>query len=330
MKRQLGMALLVSCAASLGVTSMTQAAQTIALDTHVEGSAEAAGPVASPLVLTTGERYYVIVTGTVSIWPASQWSAAGSACGASEDFPEFPSPGATNGPVGWDAETVFAVPPEVNFFHFTCVTSEIPFQSTQHSPGGFQLSTAGSFAHMTPIGGERSTPTAEHSYTYQVIGSGAPAAFRFVDDPVSDDYGVLMIKVLTAAECAAIGCEASAAASADQTVVPTTGGKGAVLGASLVRLPSRCYSRRSFPVHFRVPRGVAIVKIAELINGHLVRSFGAKVSKRLVTAGVNLKGLPAGTFTMELRLTSSRGQALRARRTYHTCRPGHKVPAHHS
>lgn len=330
--RQLGKAIAAACVVCLCGVSGAQANQTVMLDTHVQGSAAAAGPVSTAGSLVTGAHYYVTVAGTMSIWGATQWSASGTQCGASEELPMFPSPGTVNGPTGWDAETVFAVPPGVNFYNFSCLSSQIPFQSTVHSPGGFQLSVSGvdGFSHVAPLGGERSTPTANHTYTYVVTGDGQPASFRFVDEPVSDDYGVFMIKVLTAAECAAINCEGAAAAAEDQTVSPAKG-KGEVRGTSLVKLPTGCLSRRSFPVHFRVPQGVKVAKIVELINGHPVRSFSAKTAAHVVKAGVDLRGFPAGTFTFELRVTTTRGQVLRSIRTYHTCKPSkkHSSSSHH-
>ncbi|HEY5194026.1 MAG TPA: hypothetical protein VIJ39_09185 [Solirubrobacteraceae bacterium] len=297
------------------------------LDTHVPGSAAAAGPVSTATPLVAGAHYDVIVAGTMSIWAASQWSAPGTQCGASEELPMFPSPETVNGPTGWDAETVFAVPPGVDFYNFSCEPSQIPFQSTKHSPGGFQVSVSGAkgFSHVAPLGGERSTPTVDHTYTYGVTGAGQPASFRFVDEPVADDYGVFMIKVLTAAECSAINCEGSAAAIEDQTVSPAANGKGEVRGTSLVKLPaSGCLSRRSFPIHFRIPRGLKVATIAELVNGHTVHSFTAKTAAHVVKAGVDMRGFPAGTFTFEVRVTTTRGQVLRTIRTYHTCKPSKK------
>ncbi len=318
---KLGTAIVAAFVICLATGTAAQAEQQLTLNLQDEGSKGAAGPVLTA-PLAAGAHYYAIVTGTGSIWAASQWSAPGIACGASEELPTFESPGVINGPVGWDAETVFAVPPGVNFYGFSCVPSKIPFQSTTHSPGGFQISVSGvgGFAHATPLGGERSTPTSGHSYTYSLIGTGLSAGFRFVDEPVADDYGEFMIKVLTSAECSAIDCEGSAAASNDQIVSASTTGSSGVKGTSLIKLPRACRSRRSFPIHFRIPRGVTVATIQELINGHLVHSFGTTTSAHVVKAGVNLRNFPAGTFRLELRVTTTRGQVLRSIRTYHTCR----------
>jgi hypothetical protein len=336
--KKLGMAIIATSIVCLGAASTIEAApQTVELDTHLQGSPDSAGPVATPAPLTAGASYYVIVSGTMSIWPASQWSLSGRMCGEPEELPMFESPGALNGPVGWDAETVFAVPPYVNFYTFPCTASEIPFLSTEHTRVGFELSISGSsgFMHAVPVGGAPSTPTADHTYTYAVTGTGQPASFRFIDDPVSDDYGVFMIKVLTAAECAAVNCEGAAIAASKEasSTTPSSavttadlGGKGEVKSSKIVKLPAKCYSLRHFPIHFRVPRGVVIDHVVEYINGHLVHSFSKSVTADIVRAGVNLHGLPLGTFTLELRVTTSRGEVLRTIRTYHTCVPGKRQP----
>jgi len=54
----------------------------------------------------------------------------------------------------------------------------------------FQISLDGgaSFAHLEPLNGAYSP---SHSYEYVVVGTGEPAAFRIVDQPTGDNYGVL-------------------------------------------------------------------------------------------------------------------------------------------
>jgi hypothetical protein len=327
--KKLGTAIIATGIVCLGAASSVQAVpQRVVLDTHLQGSPGAAGPVTTVAPLIAGEGYDIIVSGTASIWPVSQWSLSGSACGASEELPMFESPGTNNGPVGWDAETVFAVPPGANFYKFPCSPSEIPFLSTEHTRVGFELSTSGDsgFVHAVPLGGAPRTPTADHTYTYAVTGTGQPALFRFLDDPVADNYGVFMIEVLSAAECSAINCEASAIAASEEATSSASsvansdlGRNGEVKGSKIVTLPAKCSSLRHFPIHFRVPRGVAIDHVAEYIDRHLVHRFSASVTAGIVRAGVDLRGLPTGRFTLELRVTTSRGEVLRTTRTYHTC-----------
>src|SRR3954463_10154746 len=89
-----------------------QAAQNLQFDSR--------GPDVSSSPLQSGAVYYVRVAGTASIWPRSQWTLQGTTCGAAEAGPMYPSPGVTNGPVGFDADTIFGIPPGVPFYNFRC------------------------------------------------------------------------------------------------------------------------------------------------------------------------------------------------------------------
>ncbi len=83
----------------------------------------------------------------------------------------------------------------------------------------------------------------------------------------------------------------------------------------LVANSKKCLSKRRFIVHPRAPKGVKLVKVEEFINGKLVLS--GKLSKRHTT--VSLRGLPKGTYKVELIATSSTGQTYEDTRTFHTC-----------
>ncbi len=86
-------------------------------------------------------------------------------------------------------------------------------------------------------------------------------------------------------------------------------------------LPSsrKCVSKRHFIVHPRAPRHVKLVHVEVRINGKLVKS--GSLSKRHTS--VDLRGLPKGTFHVELITLSSTGQLFGDGRTFHTCVPGH-------
>jgi hypothetical protein len=86
-------------------------------------------------------------------------------------------------------------------------------------------------------------------------------------------------------------------------------------------LPSskKCVSKRHFIVHPRAPHHVKLVHVEVHINGKLVQS--GPLSKRHTS--VDLRGLPKGTFHVELITTSSTGQLYGDGRTFHTCVPGH-------
>ncbi len=90
--------------------------------------------------------------------------------------------------------------------------------------------------------------------------------------------------------------------------------------ASLGLPPSRqCVSKRHFVVHPRAPRHVKLVHVEVRINGKLVTS--SSLSRRHTF--VDLRGLPKGTFHVELITLSSRGQLFGDGRTFHTCVSGH-------
>jgi len=303
----------------LAPATAASAAETLRLDVREASNDGAAGPVATAGALADGQAYVAQVTGTVSIWPRSQWEDRGFGCGASESAPLFPSDGAT-GPTGWDAETVWAVPPGVEFRGFTCVPTDIPFHTTRQTADGFQIDDGTGFGHREPFGGARSVPRADHTYTYDLAGHGAPAGFQFVDAPARDNYGVFRIVVMTAAECAAIDCKglgnpAQGAGPEGDQFVPDTG----VASSSVFGVPSarRCISRRRITVRIRRPRGVRLTRISVRVGNRLIRVVRGRSLSR--ARQINLRGLGPGRFRVTLRATTSRGQILVTRRTYRTC-----------
>jgi len=111
---------------------------------------------------------------------------------------------------------------------------------------------------------------------------------------------------------ASYGCVNSA------LLAPAPATSGAAAFNSAVALPSarRCLSRRAFAVHFRDPRNDPIREALVTLRGrrlHTVRHGDVFASK------VDLRGLPRGTFTIRVRITTVLGHRLSGRRTYHTC-----------
>ncbi len=86
-------------------------------------------------------------------------------------------------------------------------------------------------------------------------------------------------------------------------------------------LPSskKCVSKRHFIVHPRAPRHLTLVHVEVRINGRLVKS--GPLNKRHTF--VDLRGLPKGTFHVDLITAASTGQLFGDGRTFHTCVPGH-------
>jgi hypothetical protein len=301
-------------AAALLTTSPALAAENLRLDAR-DGADSGGSTVNTAAPLASGQRYMAVVTGTASIWSAEQWrSHDADVCGASESAPITPSSDSPNGPTGWDADTVFAVPSGVFFNNFTCVPSQIPFHSLKQSSQGFQINTGAGFQHVEPFGGARSVPRADHTYVYDLTGSGQSAIFKFSDQPAKDNYGVFKIQVLTAAECAAIQCEGpQAGRSGDQTTTTST-----EVNSSVFTLPRTCVSRRRVTIHVRKINGVKLVRATVSLGK---KTFKVLRGKALLRSTIDLRGLPKGSYTIRIKGRTSRGQILTAHRTYRTCTP---------
>ena len=159
----------------------------LVLDTNEARADGAAGPVRTERRLRPRSRYRVTVQGTFSFYPASMWltpPAGQAVCGKPESAPMFTLPGQPTGPVGFDAETMFALPttPE----HCDRLDLPRPWKN-------FQMAAGKRFTH--PGSGQRSKPKRSHRYSYRVRGLGRPLRLRLVDSEASDNYGVLKVTV---------------------------------------------------------------------------------------------------------------------------------------
>jgi hypothetical protein len=126
------------------------------------------GATTSPL--RRGVTYKVIIQGSVSVWPPADWSSV--CAGRPSPSALFSSPGAT-GPVGVDAEWVWAW----------------PRASPSLCPGGVPDATppvaerklrieASSGASPVELPPPLETEmTANHAYTYSIVGTGAAVSF---------------------------------------------------------------------------------------------------------------------------------------------------------
>jgi len=91
---------------------------------------------------------------------------------------------------------------------------------------------------------------------------------------------------------------------------------------SVVGLPSnkKCVSRRKFRIRIRQPGGIKIQTALVFVNGSKVKVLKRKVFRKLRhTAGVNLRGLPLGTFKVRIVVLTTDGDTIKGTRTYHTC-----------
>jgi hypothetical protein len=103
-------------------------------------------------------------------------------------------------------------------------------------------------------------------------------------------------------------------------VLPPAFGKKGVL-----RVPSnsRCLSKRDFKIHIRKIAGLTYVSEKVFLGG---KSVG-KVTGARLAAGVDLRGLPQGTFTIKIVVLTGDDRVIQGKRTYRTCvkkrLPGH-------
>jgi hypothetical protein len=81
-------------------------------------------------------------------------------------------------------------------------------------------------------------------------------------------------------------------------------------------VPPVCTSKRDITIHIQHVKQLGVVSAVVSIDGHAMRTLRGK---RLTTA-IDLRGLPAGTFTIEIVAHLRDGRALTGKRVYHTCR----------
>jgi hypothetical protein len=118
------------------------------------------------------------------------------------------------------------------------------------------------------------------------------------------------------------GCTASAPVSGVPTYVPTF--------ADAITLPpatdpagkqngaKACFSRRDFLIHIREPKNDPFVRLTVYL-GH--RVFKVYRHGQQITAVINLRKLPRGTYTVTIRATTAAGYHVKGSRRYRTCVP---------
>jgi hypothetical protein len=65
------------------------------------------------------------------------------------------------------------------------------------------------------------------------------------------------------------------------------------------------------------PRGTSIASVVVRLNGTRVKT----VKGKRVTAGIDLRGLPKGRFTVAISVKLTNGRTLTSKRRYRTCAP---------
>jgi len=86
-----------------------------------------------------------------------------------------------------------------------------------------------------------------------------------------------------------------------------------------VSLPSdqKCFSRRVFQIHLKDPKYDPFKEVVVTLGKR--RIAVKRHDGKAFVATINLKGLPRGTFTVKIRVTTVLGHHLSGSRTYHTC-----------
>jgi hypothetical protein len=111
---------------------------------------------------------------------------------------------------------------------------------------------------------------------------------------------------------ASFGCVNSA------LLAPTPATSGAAGFERAVTLPSarRCVSRRRFRIHLRDPKNDPLREVVVTLRGRRLRVL--RHGDRFAST-VDLRGLPPGTFTVRIKLTTVLGHTLHGSRRFHTC-----------
>lgn len=78
-----------------------------------------------------------------------------------------------------------------------------------------------------------------------------------------------------------------------------------------------CVSRRSFRIRIRSPKGAQVASATVRLRG---KTVATRKGKR-VTAPIDLRGLPKGTFKVTIRVVLADGRVVTGSRTYRTCAP---------
>lgn len=159
----------------------------LSIDSNERRDDGAAGPIRTERRLQRRARYLVTVQGTLSYYPQPMWltpPAGQVVCGRPEPRPLYPSPGRPNGPVGLDAEMMFALPTRPA--HCGRLDLPTPWKN-------FQVATGSRFTH--PGTGRRTRPNRTHRYSYRVQGRGRPLRLRLLDSDATDNYGQLKVVV---------------------------------------------------------------------------------------------------------------------------------------
>jgi hypothetical protein len=307
------------------------------LDIHDMRHAGFAGPVTTSGPLTPARYYVAIATGTLSAYSAERWKKSPT-CGAAPDpRPMWSSIGVVDAPSGADPETEWSMPRTTRF----CAALPRHYASFVVDWG-----QGGGFIHPTANGGQQHVPRADHTYTYLLRGTGAPANFELLDDNVRDDDGMLRIVVRPAVRSECDGnaeCESTApnvpppplptdgapTTPPDGTpALPAAGGQittGALptstSSTDVSKAPVVCKTKRRFRVRLTAPKGNAFRSFRVTVGGKRakVSVHRVKHKRRTVVATVLTRVSSNAVTTVRLTVRMRHGRALRRTLHYRRC-----------
>jgi CSLREA domain-containing protein len=175
----------------------------------------------------------------------------------------------------------------------------------------------------------------------QALAAGSPALDRvpFANCPVEDQRGFARAGAGAGCDFGAFESGAPATPGPAPTPAPTPGPAAPAAQAKVLPKPlpplsakaafafpstRACVSRRHFVIHIRKLPGIVFVSVTVKLNGKRVKVLKGKQ----LTAAIDLRGLPKGTFTAAITAKTSDGRTVTGRRRYHTCVPKRAFKGH--
>ncbi len=153
-------------------------------------------------------------------------------------------------------------------------------------------------------GGSATGPAASHAF--------ASAGSHVATVTVTDPAGATAKQDVLVGVPAPAPAPAPTPAQAPSVKLPFRAAKALVFPSS-----KACLSRRSFAIRVRIPKGLTAKDAAVTITGR--KRFVVK--GRSLTAPINLRGLPKGTFKVTVTVRTTDGRKVTGTRTYRTCAP---------
>jgi hypothetical protein len=173
-------------------------AATLSLNSYHNWDRHYTPPVSASGDLARNQYEVATVSGTISYYaainyrvPQRPWTVV---CGTPERSALYPGPSGAHGPVGFDAEFIFARP----WTQRECAQAHLPVVWPN-----FQMNDGTGWRHPNILGTVPVAPAANHTYSFAAVGHSDRLRFRLVDIYTRDNYGVLKISLrpATAADC---------------------------------------------------------------------------------------------------------------------------------